>query len=324
MWLTSEEIAFRWWCSLAREKSDLDSFGFPRDTSRVSSEGSAFGDTWLDSCSSNETRSTQKSPHWFFDANETEEQSHENSAHKKPVWDEKDDEMLDRLLGDEDGIPNLQWSYSFEEPSWKFEKKQDEFHVNGSKEEEIFCNQEFRWDEAKFFDMDETFTAVSTETGSDLSESLSEYCEDDISTLTASGIYSIESTGTASSEETNWYRAKIASLFASKKRPVIKMRQEDLEVWPKNKIPLPPTAETPLLVQVSQEELTRRISIMHERQMKKVEIENLAKSEDPKLREIAQDQLKKLWITAYMKKPRNSGLSSSKKENLIGVLVEQV
>lgn len=317
--MTAGEVAFRWWCSLAREKSHLDGFGFPADT--TSPEEASFHQAWLDIPSSETDDSTPKNSPWFFDVNGAEEeQSHpsdENSVTKKTVWNEKDDEMLDRLLEDGDKIPDLQWSYSFEEPSWKFETEEEEFPTAAEcNKEEKFCNQEFRWDEAKFFDLEEAFTAASTETGSDLTGSLSEYYDDDISTLTASGIYSIES---SASEESNWYRTKIASLFASKKRPVVKMRKEDLEVWPKNQVPSPPTAETPLLVQVSQEELTRRISIMQERQIKKVEIENLAKSEDPKLRETAQKQLKEMWITAYTKKPRNSGLSSGRKENLIDI-----
>lgn len=310
---TSKEISFRWWSFLqsVKEEGDLDGFGFPKARDGLDTTG--FEETWSDP-SSTQSSGNVKNPHWFFDV---EDKGMEDS--KEKAWSKEDDEMLDKLLNacgmndvddDEDdalGIPSLQWSYSFEEPSWEFTKKEVDSAAADS-QQDTFFSQEFRWDEAKFFDMEEAFTATSTESGSDFTGEF--LYEDDLSTLTpVTGIHSIES---IASEENCWYRAKIASLFTPRKRAVMKLKQDDLEVWPKKQVPSSHStaAETPLLSQVPPEELARRISIMQERQAKQAEIQELALSPDPELRKDAEDQLKELWITAYKKRSRDSGLET--------------
>jgi len=249
---------------------------------------------------------------------------------KETVCNEKDDTTLDEplndcntLLGEEYDIPDLQWSYSFEEPSWEFAKSDGK---ELSSQEETFFSQEFRWDEAMFFNTEEAFSKASIDSGSYFTDEFSDYYDDDLSTLTpVSGIVSIESSA-SSEEENNWYRAKIASFCVPRKRPVCKMSQDDLEVWPMNQVPSPPTPETPLLTpllaRVSPDELARRMSVMQQRKSKQAAMEHLAKSKDPKLRKNAQDQLKEIWITAYKKKSRKSGGgfdSSEKSESLFSV-----
>ena len=102
----------------------------------------------------------------------------------------------------------------------------------------------------------------------------------------------LTSAESVASEETNqhWYRAKIASLLASKKKPIISMRPDELEVWPTNQTePVPSMQssdlEAPLLVTLSPEELTRRMDVMQERQEKQAQIQHLVKSKDPILRQ---------------------------------------
>jgi hypothetical protein len=51
------------------------------------------------------------------------------------------------------------------------------------------------------------------------------------------------------------------------------------------------------------------MDVMQERQEKQAQIEHFVKSNDPIVRQYAQDQLKELWMTAYNKKSRNSGLA---------------
>lgn len=313
---TSKEVSFLFWST--REEGELDGFGFPKAS--ISSDFPAFDEPWSD-ISSKKT-SKHENTHWFFDVNDAEAVP-PPSAEKDSTWTEKDDYMLDLLLNkcglpheDVDNIPDLQWSSSFEEPAWDFANGQDEFSSALSREETFF-SQEFRWNEAKFFDMEEAFTVASTETGSIFTDDFDSLQEDDISTLTASGIYTIETTESVESEANCWYRAKIASLFVPRKRAVMKMKADDLEVWPKKQASSHSTVETPLLIQVPPEELARRMTVMQERQEKQAQIENLAQSPEPQLRQDAKDELKELWITAYKKRPRANGLGvGSGKEDL--------
>ena len=236
--------------------------------------------------------------------------SDEVSTHKLE-WNEKDNAMLDVVLLNDGGsdkgsgeeIPDLPWSPLFEEPSWKISMEQE--FSSGLSQQETFFSQEFRWDEAKFFEFDEAFTATSTDPGSSFTD-FDEQSAGDLSSLTASSIYSIQSRESIASEENCWYRAKIASLFAPRKRAVIKMSQNDLEVWPKNKREST-AVDGPLLVQVPPDELTRRINVMQQRQEKKARLEHLAKSPDPELRQDAEDKLREFWITAYIKKSCDDG-----------------
>lgn len=317
---SSKELSFRWFAFLSArdEQVELDGLGFLKARCNVSSIAPAFDETWSETSSSNEKRNKDKNPQWFFDVDDAvapDVQSHPSDEDllDSKGWNEKDDAMLDRLLNDcggddtVDKIPDLQWSMSFEEPSWEFA---DQFSFpTKSQQQETYVSQEFRWNEAKFYGMDEAFTAASTESGSNFTE----YYEDDLSTLTPiSGLDTVETTtdSIASEESNNWYRAKIASLFAPKKKTIIKMRPDELEKWP-TKQQATTEVEAPLLVQVKQvspQELTRRMDVMQERQEKHAEIEYLANSKDPALRQHAQDQLKELWVTAYKKKRTNSGL----------------
>lgn len=326
---TSKEISFRWWSFLqsVKDEGKLDGNGFPassaKDESKDTLDTPIFDEyVWSDAVSKESSK--HENPLWFFDTDDTLATDEKPT---KQVWSKEDDEMLDMLLGacggpteTEGDIPDLQWSYSFDEPSWDFEAKQGE--VSSDAETMKLCtffSQEFQWDEAKFFDTEAAFTATSTESGSSFTGS----DDDDVSTLTpTTGLYSVESLSSPSEEmsldKDCWYRAKIASLFAPRKKAVIKLKQDDIEVWPTKQASSHSIAvEAPLLVQVSQEELARRMFVMEERQAKRAQIEALAQSPDPEERKDAANQLKELWLAAYYKKrSHSSGNLEPSKENI--------
>ena len=106
--------------------------------------------------------------------------------------------MLDALLKDcgltnlldgdvdVDSIPDLNWSMSFEEVSWD-QQVSSLFPLKSRRQ--VFEKQEFRWDEAKFYDMDGMLSVASTESGSNFTDCY----DDDVSALThATGLTTVD------------------------------------------------------------------------------------------------------------------------------------
>jgi hypothetical protein len=302
---SSKEISFRWFAFLqsARDEVEVDGFGFLKAKNHVSSIVPGFDEAWSDAFSiMSKTSNENNSPPWFFEVDDSDAQTYPSDKDLEPTeeWTKNDNALLETLLKDcgldlldgnvnVESIPDLNWSMSFEEVSW--DEQLSPFPLKSCRQE----THEFRWDEAKFCDLDGILSAASTESGSNVTDP---YYEDDLSALThATGLTTVEtSTESVASEQTNdWYRAKIASLFTSKKKSIIAMRPEELEVWPtKQTEPVPCTSdlEAPLLVTLSPEELTRHMYVMQEREEKQAQIEHFVKSNDPIVRQYAQDQLK--------------------------------
>jgi hypothetical protein len=216
---------------------EVDGFGFLKAKNSVSSILPGFEEGWSDAFSTmSKSSNKNNSPPWFFEVHGSDPQTYPSDKDLEPTeeWTKKDDALLETLPKDcgldlLDGnvnvetISDLNWSMSFEEASW--DEQLSPFPLKSCRQE----THEFRWDEAKFWDLDGILSATSTESGSNDTDP---YYEDDLSALThTTGLTTVQtSTESVASGQTNdWFRAKIASLFASKKKPIIAMRPEELE-----------------------------------------------------------------------------------------------